>query len=204
MRVIKKVGLLSLLAVATLLIQTTSATLTDVLPESSHYQGSTYYDKDTGHGWLTGRIDFAVYDTETYAGEFTGEDEFEGRYIYAYQIFNDIEGYSELAVAYFAILGIEGNTMDDTTSQDDQQGGIEPSSIPKEGTWKFDGGILSVGEHSWFLVFSSNQDWTRGEYDIRQADDDLPVPTPEPATVILLGLGSIIFLIRRSPVHSAT
>lgn len=53
----RRIGLLSVLAVATLLAQTASATLH--LPESSHYQGETFYSND----FLRGRIDYAVYDT---------------------------------------------------------------------------------------------------------------------------------------------
>ncbi len=199
---IGKTGLLSLLAVATLLAQTASATL--YLPESSHYQGETFYSND----FLRGRIDYAVYDTETYKDEFIGADGYEapgsGRYIYAYQIFNDYP-MSVDSVARFSLLGIGGAPIDGIDSRDDGSDGIAPSDQYPEAVWEFKAengdALLLVGDHSWLLVLTSDNDWVRGDYEIEPAGG-LPVwgdepQTPEPATVTLLGIGGLLAFIKR-------
>ena len=192
-RVIKRALPAVLLLAALLLTQNAAATLTDVLPESSHYQGSVYFAEDN----LRGRIDFAVYDTLAYPNEFIGTDGFQAlgddQFIYAYQIFNDYEGISEATVGSFELLNIDGLPIYNCSAQDDLQNGIEPTDI-STGFWAFSDGALIAGEHSWFLVFSSPNDWVAGSYEIRP-HDDIPVPPiPEPSTIALLACGSIALL----------
>jgi hypothetical protein len=207
MKVIRKIGLLSLLVVTTLVVQSASATLLEILPESSHYQGTKYYDE----GFLKGRIDFAVYDTDNLllGGEIELAEELDlpGQYIYAYQIFNDYLLASVEDVAYFAIFGIGEYTLDvDVNSigaQDDGEGGIEPADAHftpsnSRGVWEFGGsnGYITAGEdHSWFLVFSSAQDWVPGEYEIK-GPEEVPVPPeiPEPGVIALLGVGIAVLV----------
>jgi hypothetical protein len=64
-------------------------------------------------------------------------------------------------------------------------------------TWEFAGGILVAGEYSWFLVFSSDHDWTQGKYQV-QTGGGFPITSnPEPCTLALLGLGSVILFTKR-------
>ena len=84
---------------------------------SSHYEGRSYFDFYSAGG-PSGRIDFAVYDTQTYPDELVGADGRaddllpwwnEGnadrfRYIYAYQVFVDDTSYN--TIDYFGILGM--------------------------------------------------------------------------------------------------
>jgi hypothetical protein len=202
----RKIGFLSLSVVVLLLVQNASATLTG-LPESSHYQGSTFYSND----FLRGRIDYAVYDTDTYPDEFIGAGGYEapgsGRYIYAYQIFNDY-AMSVDSVAYFSLLGVGGAPIDGIDARDDGSDGIAPSYqdiASSQAFWEFkdeDGdALLLVGDHSWLLVLTSDNDWVRGDYEIEPAGG-VPVwgdepQTPEPATVTLLGIGGLLAIIRR-------
>ncbi len=212
---VKRVLLLSSLLVATLLAQNAGATLAPMLPESSHYQGFVFYDEEiepgpeTGPGGnLGGRIDFAVYDTETYPNEFIGIDGFtkpgNGRYIYAYQIFNDYQGFSDASVAYFAALGIDMAFVGDIDSQEDPEGGVEPSDqyfSTTDAVWEFgttnrDWINAGADGHSWFLVFSSDKDWVAGDYEIRGPEpSDFPVP--EPTMLTLLGIGGAMLFKRR-------
>lgn len=186
------------------LVVTSPGAMVRVLPESSYYWGRTYYDLETSEGgFLRGRIDFAVYDTqaEGYDDEFTGqEDGFPnpgtGQYIYAYQVVNDTD-HSDRAVAYFGLLDVDDDTAHNTGSHDDGHGGIAPvdSDPPPECEWYWSdeaNGFIFAGEHSTFLVFSSNRPWKPGSYEIKSSeDDDLPIPVPEPVTVALLGLGGM-------------
>ncbi len=213
---IKRVLFLSSLLGATLFAQDAGAALVRVLPESSHYQGFTFYDEewDAGLGsttMLRGRIDFAVYDTLGENGnEFTAagyEAPGDGRYIYAYQIINDYNA-SEEAVAYFAALGIDMAYVYDIGSQEDPFEGIEPidqyfsdedDDGSGEAVWDFglfEEDLILDGEHSWFLAFSSDKDWVRGDYEIRGTQtSDFPVP--EPAMLALLSIGGAILFGKR-------
>ena len=214
-KVMRKTRFFSLLVTATLFVQTAVATTLTILPESSHYQGRRYYRTYTQDGLLSGHIDFAVY----YADD-GDEDEFakagfttpgSGKYTYAYQIFND-EGDINAALEYFAILGIGEGAVDDIAadigSVDDESDGIDSTTYyfgphdagtgPDEAVWEFEGGILEAGEHSFFLVLSSDRDYTTGSYTVTKSIvSDAPVPTPEPGTLALLGVGGAMMLLRR-------
>ena len=216
---VKKVLFLSSLLSAILFAQDAKATLVRMLPESSHYQGFTYYDEEWPDGFdgiemLRGRIDFAVYDTLGENGnEFTAagyEAPGDGQYIYAYQIFNEYPGNSEVAVAYFAALGIDMAYVYDIDSQEAPDEGIEPIDQyfsdednddvgVGEAVWDFglfEEDLILVGEHSWFLAFSSDLDWVRGYYEIKGTEpSDFPVP--EPAMLALLSIGGAILFRRR-------
>lgn len=201
MRVIRKICFLGLLVVVTLFTQNANATLT-----SSYHDGFVYYDENG----LRGRIDFAVYDTlhPEHGDEYLAngiEIPGTGQYIYAYQIFT--HPLASIGVAHFGILDIYGAAIDEalmnsTMGQNDGAGGIAPDPIVSvtEGVWKwtFDEGYMSEGEHSWFLVFSSEQDWVKGSYEIKGAEEgEFPTPIPEPGIVTLLGVGGALAFIRR-------
>jgi hypothetical protein len=209
MKMIRKFELLSLLFVVTLFVQDTSALL--VLPHSTYgdlygWQGSRIY-KDNGFHVL---IDFTVYDTETYLNEFIGTDGFvnpgQGRYIYAYQIFNHPS--AEEDIEYFSIFGIETTideaTIDGLSSQDDGEEGVPTSDEYFDDDlarvlWEFDWGVLIPSKHSYFLVLSSNYEPVAGDYEIRSFEEEGQpgVPAPEPGTLTLLGLGALAAFIRR-------
>jgi hypothetical protein len=203
----KKIWLFGLVALTTLFAGTASATF--YLPQSSYedgaWQGSKIYNED-GFNVL---VDFAVYDTDDLQladeTELAGQLALDGQYIYAYQVFNHMDDIYE-DVAYFGILDSEGEQIDealimgDTTSYDDGSGGVAPTPTGSEvqGTWvwTFDGGYIYTTEHSWFLVYSSDNAPTPGDFEIRGPDteDYVPAPVPEPAMIVLFGLGGVIVL----------
>ncbi len=210
----KKIKLLSLLLIVTLVTQNASADL----PYSSHYQGSHFFNVDG----VSGHVDFAVYDTLAYGGDWNEwlgagfDPPGDGQYIYAYQIFSD-EGSTD-AIELFTIMGLDDhkltgvNTMTYQDPWEDYfltEEGIAPTgtdfSIDETyATWEFAGSIFVEGEYSWFLIFSSAYNWVEGKYEITTTNS-FPVPpetNPEPCTLVLLGLGSTILLAKRSRVRS--
>ncbi|MDD5063798.1 MAG: PEP-CTERM sorting domain-containing protein [Phycisphaerae bacterium] len=213
----KRIKILSLLFVAALLVQNADAALT-YLPYSSHYQGTSYFSYSSG---INGRVEFAVYDTAgPYGNEWSGPTGFAvpgaGRYIYAYQIFNDV---GSVPIEYFKMWADDYHvmTVDGQGAQDPQEADylfgldfIEPTDSGLNNTgdqawWEFDGGLLVAGEDSWFLIFSSAHNWVAGNYSMEPVNDDVPFPNPEPCTLALLGLGSTILFAKRKKsyrVHS--
>ena len=207
----KRIKLLSLLFVATLFVQNAAAT---ILPYSSHYQGRLYFSDAN----VTGYVDFAVYDTlAPYGNEWTFTAPGTGQYIYAYQIFSDAG--SSAAIEFFTIMGIDDpptlHNLDGINTMNTQNpwegyplitGCVAPTNSfsntnPGEtrATWEFAGGILVADKYSWFLIFSSPNDWTEGRYDMSPpaGDDIVPTPNPEPCTLALLGLSSTILFAKR-------
>ena len=191
------------------------------LPESSHYSGKSYYNVDVGGGKIiSGRIEFAVYDTQQYPSEFAGYTApGDGRYIYAYQIINyntNDYGMTNDAVAYFAIedigLGAILSTANIGTADGPGSGDIDATDEYfnpdlTRGIFEFDGGILVPGNDSWFLLLRSHKDYKTGTYSFAPPtnDDDVPVPDkdgenpiPEPTSTALLLTGIFCILKRKT------
>ncbi|MCE5184668.1 MAG: hypothetical protein LLF76_00890 [Planctomycetaceae bacterium] len=167
------------------------------LPPSAHYQGRNSFSVNDGGNLLQGHVEFAVYDTQTQPLD--GYNSEQGRYLYAYQVFN--YGSSTAPLMYFTLLGanFSGLTLSsDDTLDGKASGGIESSGTRFEGTtkaiWDFANGTLIKGERSWFLFFSSNSDWVKGDYQVKALyNDDVPSPTtPEPLTLALLAAGAVL------------
>jgi len=210
----KKITFFCLLVAATIFVRSTGAATMTILPESTHYQGRSYFRTLTADGILSGRVEYAVYDSQ-------GGNEFSlaggtGQYTYAYQIFNDGDD-TVSALEYFAVMGIgEGAIYDlitDIGTVDDDSGGIDATAMyfgvhdaatgPENAVWEFEAdNNLAIDAHSFFLVISSNYDYTTGTYSVlKSTSPDVPLPdevhAPEPGTIALLGIGGMMTLLGR-------
>jgi hypothetical protein len=217
--------ILLFLLFAVLLTETSSALLVGT---SSHYDGYTMFDGTLSNGsYAKVMIEFAVYDNR--AGQ-SGGSEFEsvfsdrgitppdaeefGNYIYVYKIFNHYS--SESIISYFGLLDVDeqSNGITDLGAYDDDTGGAQPSDHYFSGgdcVWEWSGfgeegdtslRFIDLGDYSWLLVFSSANDWVKGEYELRgEKQSDTPKPgdgeVPEPTVVALLGVGGACLLRRR-------
>ena len=175
----KKIIWVSLLVTALMFVSQASAELLEdesLLPSSSLYDGYTYYgeeieNSDGTSSYMQGRIDFAVYDT-TAGNEWNIETGYDnpgsGKYIYAYQIFNDYDEASQVPIEAFSVLGLDGAkiSIDETsvgTEEDFLKGqdAAGTSFTDSSVTWDFSytsAGDYTIGitEHSFFLIFSSD------------------------------------------------
>jgi hypothetical protein len=181
-----------------------------MLPTSSYMHGSAFYGvNDDDPEFLKGRVDYAVYDTDNLSladeQDFVDALGLAGQYVYAYQIWNDYS-VSESAVKSFEVMYQDGSSvaaaiLNDTGAHDDGEGGVAPSSITSQGVWQWsiDTDFLAIGEHSYFLIFSSDAAPISGKFEVNGPVNEGPVPptTPEPATVALVGLGSMVVFGRR-------
>jgi hypothetical protein len=196
-----------------LLLLLVSATHAEPLPASSYYEGqySEFFDLGS-EGILDLHLEFAVYkDNEAQImQDWTGHTG-DADYVYGYQVFS--EQSSTAALTYFALTGVNPSTIADVQndigeaeSLNDgaiQSEGIEPSSSDfnasvTEAIWQFDDGTLVQGDQSWYLFLYSDYDWIAGGIKVQPDNDDIPVPeVPEPATLALLGFGTLLSLRRR-------
>jgi hypothetical protein len=207
------------LVMLSLLVSVTHAGLApSILPSSSHYQGQQSRSFDLGsEGILDVHLEFAVYagDEAVTMRDMTGYggDPENATFVYAYQIFCDASSTAELT--YFALTGVNPDAIAFPSTDAGQAGsmiapndsvfdseGVAPSSdgyfndSKTKSIWEFGDTAIVDGEQSWFLFLYSNKDWIAGEIEVQQANDDIPIPgdggnsIPEPATLILLGLGT--------------
>ncbi|MGA2070634.1 MAG: PEP-CTERM sorting domain-containing protein [Sedimentisphaerales bacterium] len=207
MKLMKNGSLLCVLIVLGSLAQNAMALSYSSYGYENKWQGYKNYNKDG----IDMTLYFNVYDTVANPAEFTwngatakpGTD----RYIYAYQIINK-SGSEDIGL--FSLLNKSGNPlaqqlMHSTTTQWD--GSVlsvapDPKVSGEQGIWQWsaDGGFLTAGKNSWYLIFSSNNAPVKGSFKVETASETEP-PTPdvpEPCTLALFGAASALFAAKRS------
>lgn len=214
MKAMKKSSIVGVLILMAFAVQTASASLPySTYGAENKWAGYKDYKQDN----FDARVLFNVYSVASQEFSWQGENPIpEGdKWIYAYEIINNGDQ-SNNTVGYFHLLDLEGNPiaqhlMHNTDSQNDGSGGIAPDSTEttgKEGEWgwSIDGGYIEAGQHSWYLVFSSDHAPTRGKFDIHAGlqQGDPGVPTPEPASIILFGSAAGWIIARRNKKQRAS
>jgi len=163
------------------------------LPSSSFMEGTA----DNGGS----QVDYAVYDLVDYGDDLQGYDwfDFSGvslkRYVYAYQVFNtgteEIWSFTVAGIGAGALAGIR-----QVGQLDDGSGGAVPDDwwlTPgfTESNWQFAAPRIDPDGHSSVLILTSNNAPTDGVFRVNEPG------IPEPATVMLLGLGAVWVRCRR-------
>ena len=207
----RKIVLYSLLVCGVLIIQ--SADALEDWQQGAVHAGQSSRQIDADGGPLAVRVDFAVFDTVANPDAWGGENGFDipgdGQYVYAYQIFND-ENLGTETLTAFSLLKENGENISDaaimgTGWENDMTGeDISPEDMPTASSWDFNGFFIP-GEHSSFLVISSDNTWVKGDYELGTYEDilvpedaaDEPVLVPEPTSIILLISGSCMLFRNR-------
>jgi hypothetical protein len=179
------------------------------LPDSEmeEYSGYSTFDENG----VSGRVDFAVYDTtQQDLSELEGMEGYNGeQYVYAYQVFSS----SIEAITSFVLTGFDPDAFaEDNMNTSETLGGNDSNGhdadawekYTDEAVWFFDGGVMVAYERSYFLLIFSNYSPIVGDYEVNSSGSDPYVPgdsgedpVPEPATLVLLAGGVLLSLYRR-------
>jgi len=144
-----------------------------------------------GHTYTrSGHVEYEVYHLEEYVGTLDAMPD--NHYVYAYQVFNDEA--SDLSFDTFSVNFVPGVAVENPGSVGT---GTDPSgyrSLSGSISYYFDNSVISPGENSSILLFSSLLYPTAGYANIngegRNSTVELiMVPTPEPASSLLFGIG---------------
>jgi hypothetical protein len=190
-------------------------TFTPELPSSTYSSGGvTWYGESTySDSGFQSLVQYAVYDTGDGKNEWGYAAPGDGRYIYAYQVFNANSATQD--IGYLNLFGAAGHTLTggemsgigsqmDTNSTEFPEQGKKPVSgefddAGKKIVWKFldaggEFGIIGQGQHSYFLIYSSDIAPVMGSYEVKPLSQSEIPQVPEPATIVLFGTGGLILL----------
>ena len=210
MSMMKRLILFSIFIVAVFFAGNAVAlSITEALPG---WHGSEFFNFDADGRSLVGRVDYAVYDNSDQNYTYPGTAPQGGRYIYAYQVFNETDPCSNVNIESLSVAILDGVDVGEIDWFDhDVFGGVDPSVLyfsPDENTplsarfMFIYPDFLHGGEYSSNLLFSSDNSPTWGYAHVEGTSvggmvENLPTPAPEPASIIVLGGGCLVFAIKR-------
>lgn len=200
--------LATIIAVATL---TATSAWAGVLAVDSNgmagWQGTVNY---SGMSVLA-KVDYCVYAPGQFALSFSGllPEVSASDYVYAYQVYdlaNGIYGAAQSYVLQFSV-GLDGDEQVDVIGAKSDGGAstVTPASSYFAGdsltsVWNFNP-TIQVGQQSAILYFSSPfaPEWDQATVSgwFPAGTQQVPSPTPEPATLSLLGLGALALCRRK-------
>jgi len=168
----------------------------------------SFYTESNGRT-LSGQIDYAVYEYDDYPGTAPAE----GQYVYVYQIFNSEQ--SSVGIDYFS-AGILGDVVSGGIGYDfyGAGDGVMPNVLyfspnlenVQSAVYLFlppFGGFIESGQHSVLLLYVSDNEPIDDGFSviaggsISATAEGLPTPVPEPATIVLLGIGGALLALTR-------
>lgn len=157
-------------------------------------------------------LTFNVYDMQTYSDEVDWVSDIDfpdtDRYLYAYQLINANNAQTD--VTSLNLVDLSGNpiaqflmhltqAVADPDHADAVMPDPNPSDTDKQGSWTWSPGVgyINAGELSTFLIFSSAYAPVAGDFRVVVTEQSAPpAPSPEPASIVLLG-GALAFIVSR-------
>jgi hypothetical protein len=172
-------------------------------------RGYSQFYAPQGDNQFYGGVSWAVYEKNQYVGNLLPQFANDYNYVYAYQVENSF--YSTVDMLTFSVDLPAGNDIYNIGYDGGKAvlGGIWSSQQSISGDvakWEFNPDTLNPGTHSIVLILTSMNPFVMSDGDFTASGitgyvgASVPVPTPEPVTVVLFGMGAVAVLRKRATI----